>query len=66
MYSRTLKTKQINDATRAYDQGSSIRDLASEHGVSYGTMHRALSKIGGVQLRSRGGRRRRTPEPSQD
>jgi hypothetical protein len=46
-----------------YEAGSSIRDLANEFGLSFGTV-RALLLEAGVCLRSRGGpnHRRRDPD----
>ena len=41
-----------------YSQGESIRKLASDTGRSYGFVHRVLTESG-VQLRQRGGARRR-------
>lgn len=41
-----------------YENGRSIRELASEHGRSYGFIHRLLSE-NEVSLRSRGGATRR-------
>lgn len=38
----------------AYEKGASIRELAEEHQLSYGKVHRVLSEAG-VQLRGRGG-----------
>lgn len=42
------------DLTARYEQGESIRDLASSTGRSYGFVHRILTD-GGVPLRGRGG-----------
>ncbi len=39
--------------SRGYAAGASIRTLATEHGVAYGTMHRRLLAAG-VELRPRG------------
>ncbi|WP_246235386.1 helix-turn-helix domain-containing protein [Pseudokineococcus marinus] len=41
-----------------YGEGSSIRQLAGEEGLSYGFVHRLLSE-GGTALRGRGGSTRR-------
>lgn len=42
-----------------YVEGSSIRQLAGEEGLSYGFVHRLLSESG-TQLRGRGGSTRRS------
>jgi len=42
------------DLRRKYDDGESIRSLASATGRSYGFVHRILSESGG-QMRGRGG-----------
>jgi tetratricopeptide (TPR) repeat protein len=47
-----------NDLVRRYTEGESIRALASSTGRSYGFVHRVLTESG-VQLRQRGGARRR-------
>lgn len=49
------------DLVRRYTQGESIRNLAASTGRSYGFVHRALSESG-VQLRQRGGARRRSKD----
>lgn len=46
------------DLVKRYTQGESIRALASTTGRSYGFVHRVLTESG-VQLRQRGGARRR-------
>jgi hypothetical protein len=46
------------DLVKRYTSGESIRSLASSTGRSYGFVHRVLSESG-VQLRQRGGARRR-------
>ena len=46
------------DLVRRYTSGESIRALASSTGRSYGFVHRVLTESG-VQLRQRGGARRR-------
>ncbi len=46
------------DLVRRYSEGESIRALASSTGRSYGFVHRVLTESG-VQLRQRGGARRR-------
>ncbi|WP_112139406.1 helix-turn-helix domain-containing protein [Glycomyces dulcitolivorans] len=43
--------------TTAYDQGRSIRDIASAIGRSYGFVHRLLAEAG-VDFRTRGGARK--------
>lgn len=48
---RETLTATLKDA---YEKGASIRELAEEHQLSYGKVHRVLSE-GGVQLRGRGG-----------
>jgi hypothetical protein len=48
------RNKLAADLKRRYSSGSSIRDLASETGRSYGFVHRMLSESG-VALRGRGG-----------
>ena len=47
-----------DDLRRHYESGRSIRDLAADTGRSYGFVHRVLTESG-VQLRQRGGARRR-------
>ncbi|MEV4415452.1 helix-turn-helix domain-containing protein [Catellatospora sp. NPDC049609] len=46
------------DLVRRYTAGESIRALAAATGRSYGFVHRVLAEAG-VQLRKRGGPRRR-------
>ncbi len=46
------------DLVKRYTTGESIRALASSTGRSYGFVHRVLTESG-VQLRQRGGARRR-------
>lgn len=46
------------DLVKRYTSGESIRALASATGRSYGFVHRVLTESG-VQLRQRGGARRR-------
>ena len=48
------RTKLASDLKKAYEKGTSIRELADRHGRSYGFIHRVLSESG-VQLRGRGG-----------
>lgn len=43
-----------DDLRRRYDQGASIRELATDTKRSYGFVHRILSESGAT-LRSRGG-----------
>ncbi|WP_100444981.1 helix-turn-helix domain-containing protein [Glycomyces xiaoerkulensis] len=45
--------------TAEYLKGQSIRDIASTIGRSYGFVHRLLTE-GGVELRTRGGARKRS------
>jgi hypothetical protein len=47
-----------NDVVQRYTSGESIRSLAAATGRSYGFIHRVLTESG-VQLRQRGGARRR-------
>lgn len=44
-------------AKREYDDGKTVRTIATESGRSYGAVHRALRRAG-VQFRGRGGNRR--------
>ena len=44
------------------DHHMSIREIAEQYGKSYGTVHRYLSKVAGIELRGRGGYRRRKSE----
>ncbi len=46
------------ELVRRYNSGESIRALAASTGRSYGFVHRVLTESG-VQLRQRGGARRR-------
>lgn len=48
------RDKLATDLKKKYETGSSIRDLATETGRSYGFVHRLLSESG-VELRGRGG-----------
>ncbi len=48
----------VKDYVRRYNAGDSIRKIASDTGRSYGFVHRLLVE-GSVQLRKRGGARRR-------
>ena len=47
-----------DDLRKRYDGGESIRSLAESTSRSYGFVHRVLTESG-VQLRQRGGARRR-------
>jgi hypothetical protein len=50
-----------NDLVQRYAEGASIRTLATSTGRSYGFVHQILTEAG-VELRKRGGpRRRRRP-----
>ncbi|MBE1496337.1 transposase [Amycolatopsis lexingtonensis] len=40
----------------AYEDGRSVRELAAEAGISYGSMHRGLTEAG-TEFRRRGGHR---------
>src|SRR2546423_10045588 len=53
------------DLVKRYTSGESIRALASSTGRSYGFVHRVLTESG-VQLRQRGGARRRKKAGSAD
>ena len=48
------RSKLAAELKKAYDKGTSIRELADKHGRSYGFVHRVLSESG-VTLRGRGG-----------
>lgn len=48
------RKKLATELARAYKKGASIRELAGEHGRSYGFVHRVLAESG-VPLRGRGG-----------
>lgn len=48
------RSKLATDLARRYDDGESIRALASATGRSYGFIHRILTETG-VSLRGRGG-----------
>ena len=52
------RDKLASDLKRKYESGVSIRALAASTGRSYGFVHRVLTESG-VQLRQRGGARRR-------
>lgn len=52
------RTFIVRDLVRRYKSGESIRSIATSTGRSYGFVHRALTESG-VQLRQRGGARRR-------
>jgi hypothetical protein len=47
---------------RDYYAGSSIRNLAARHGLSYGTVHTLLGEAE-TTMRPRGGRKGRRPQP---
>ncbi len=48
------RSKLAAELSKQYKKGMSIRELANEHGRSYGFVHRVLSESG-VTLRGRGG-----------
>jgi hypothetical protein len=48
------RSKLSAELKKAYDKGKSIRELADQHGRSYGFVHRVLSESGAT-LRGRGG-----------
>jgi predicted transcriptional regulator len=52
------RTTLAKDLVKRYTGGESIRALAASTGRSYGFVHRVLTESG-VQLRQRGGARRR-------
>ncbi|MCP2261535.1 hypothetical protein LX15_005261 [Streptoalloteichus tenebrarius] len=54
-----LRQQIAADLKKKYEKGASIRSLARSTGRSYGFVHRILSEAG-VQLRGRGGARRKT------
>ncbi len=54
----TERATLAKDLVKRYTQGESIRALAASTGRSYGFVHRVLTESG-VQLRQRGGARRR-------
>lgn len=54
------RAKLTTEITTQYLNGASIRNLAQEHGRSYGFMHRLLSESG-APLRVRGGRAKVKP-----
>jgi helix-turn-helix protein len=54
----TERQNLAKDLVKRYTAGESIRALASTTGRSYGFVHRVLTESG-VQLRQRGGARRR-------
>ncbi|MCP2257258.1 hypothetical protein LX15_000943 [Streptoalloteichus tenebrarius] len=54
-----LRQQVAADLKKKYEKGASIRSLARATGRSYGFVHRILIEAG-VQLRGRGGARRRT------
>jgi hypothetical protein len=52
------RNKLATDLKKRYDEGESIRSLASATGRSYGFIHRILTESG-VALRGRGGATRK-------
>ncbi|MCP2256605.1 hypothetical protein LX15_000288 [Streptoalloteichus tenebrarius] len=54
-----LRQQVAADLKKKYEKGASIRSLARSTGRSYGFVHKVLIEAG-VQLRGRGGARRRT------
>jgi hypothetical protein len=54
----TERQSLAKDLVKRYTSGESIRALAASTGRSYGFIHRVLTESG-VQLRQRGGARRR-------
>ena len=54
----TERQTLAKDLVKRYTSGESIRALAASTGRSYGFVHRVLTESG-VQLRQRGGARRR-------
>ncbi|MCP2257690.1 hypothetical protein LX15_001376 [Streptoalloteichus tenebrarius] len=54
-----LRQQIAADLKKKYEKGASIRSLARSTGRSYGFVHRILIEAG-VQLRGRGGARRKT------
>lgn len=52
------REKLATDMKAGYTKGRSVRELADAHGRSYGFVHRVLTESG-VELRSRGGSRRK-------
>lgn len=55
---RGEERRQLTErVTAAYDQGRSIRDIATSIGRSYGFVHRLLAEAG-VDFRTRGGARK--------
>ena len=52
------RNKLATDLKKRYDEGESIRSLASATGRSYGFIHRILTETG-VALRGRGGATRK-------
>jgi len=51
------RAKLAAEMKKRYVAGDSIRDIAAEHGRSYGFVHRMLGEAG-VTLRGRGGAQR--------
>ncbi|MGP4019844.1 helix-turn-helix domain-containing protein [Saccharopolyspora sp. 5N708] len=52
---RTEETLARRMATDYLEHGVSIRVLMFQEGLSYGAVHRLLTKVAGVELRRRGG-----------
>jgi hypothetical protein len=48
------RTKLATQVVRAYGKGASVRELAEQHGRSYGFIHRLLVEADAT-MRSRGG-----------
>lgn len=54
----TPRAKLSTELKKAYAKGASIRELAEQHGRSYGFVHRLLTEAD-VALRGRGGAARK-------
>ena len=59
----SARTKLATDLKKAYDKGQSIRELAAQHGRSYGFVHRVRAEAD-VTLRGRGGATRTKAQAS--
>ncbi|MFN8126376.1 MAG: helix-turn-helix domain-containing protein [Candidatus Nanopelagicales bacterium] len=57
------RTKLARELKKEYQAGRSIRELAEEHGRSYGFVHRIL-KDSKTKLRGRGGATRKAASPA--
>ena len=57
------RTTFVAEITRRYLAGASIRDIATDTGCAYGSIHRMLTE-NDVTLRSRGGANRKTAAKS--